>query len=429
MKKFFVVAVAVCLAVMMAVPAMATDVNFSGTYRVRGFWMENMDLTDTSADDAYMDHRLRLTTKFTVNDILSVTTRWDILETNWGTFPETAGAPQDVDVDRVWMTINMPDWSSKFDIGRMSGGAWGTSFIDVVGHEDRIKWTYTGIDNFTLLAIYRKAAENDGATYGAGATQTYVSGQKSDEDFDVYYAAFVYKQETWNAGFLYGFLNNQGVSGTKATTHAYIPYFKANFGPIYLQGEFRYNDGDNEVDGAADTDVEQMAANLEGTYDFGPAKLMLGWAFLSGEDRDPQTVSNYAGTGADWAYPLYILTGNDGGQVGNLGGVGNLSGAHGGGGTNLFYAGFWYDVMENMTIGATVGFAEADDVSNQAAGTDDDQGSELDLLLDWKIFDNLNYHFCWAFYNAGEYWRDVGGIAPANFDDAQAIWHSLTLSF
>jgi hypothetical protein len=429
MKKFFVVAVAVCLAVMMAAPAMATDVSFSGTYRVQGFWTDNLDLDDTSADDAYMDHRLRLTTKFKVNDILSLTTRWDILETYWGTFPEVAGAPQDVDVDRVWMTINVPDWASKFDIGRMSGGAWGTSFVDVVGHEDRIKWTYKGVDNFTFLAIYRKATENDGGTYGAGATQTLASGQKSDEDTDVYYGAFIYSQESWKAGFLYGFINNATVSATKSTTNVYIPFFTANFGPMNLQGELRYNDGDNDVDGGADTDVEQLAFNLEGTYDLGPGKLMLGYAFMTGEDADPMTTTNYRGFGADWAYPLYILTGNDGNAVGNLGGVGNLAGAHGGGGSSLFYAGFSFAAMENVMLGANVGFAEAEDVSSLAAGTDDDQGSELDLMLDWKIYDNLSYHFVWAFYNAGEYWRDVGGIAAVNFDDAQAIYHKLTLSF
>ena len=44
MKKFSVIALALVAAMLFAVPAMALDVEFSGHYRVRGFYTQNMHM-------------------------------------------------------------------------------------------------------------------------------------------------------------------------------------------------------------------------------------------------------------------------------------------------------------------------------------------------------------------------------------------------
>ncbi|MBW2570364.1 MAG: porin, partial [Deltaproteobacteria bacterium] len=163
MKKLTIIALALCLAVVMAAPVMAADADFSGAYRVRGSYVEHYDLKDTSPAHDYMDMRFRLKTVFKVTDNLSVTTRFDALDNKrWGDSDNAVGNDDilntdddynDLDFDRVYMTIKTD--FGKFDIGRMAGGTFGTTFVDTVGERDRIKYIKV-IDSLTLMAIYQK---------------------------------------------------------------------------------------------------------------------------------------------------------------------------------------------------------------------------------------------------------------------------------
>jgi hypothetical protein len=441
MKKFLTIALAIVLVAMVAVPAMATDVSFSGSYRVQGWWTEGLDLDARSANDAAMDHRFRLQTKFGINDMLSVTTRFDAMDgVYWGGVGASATSPGGanfINWDRTWMTINAGEYG-KFDVGRMAGGTWGTSFVDNEVNADRVKWTYAGVENFTFLLIYEAAAERDGGSYAAGTRNTYITGQQSDQDSTTYYAAFVYKGfEGMSTGFLYGFNNNQTAPATHATLNVFIPYFSGNWGPLHAEGELRWNYGTRDNDVGADIDVNGYAWNLQGAYDFGPAKINAGTAFMSGEDLDATQVTAFAGFGGDWAYPLMILAGNDGPWSGNLGGAtANLSGGNYGGGAFMWWIGASFAPIETLTLGANFGMSTADETENIInprtgirGDVDDDQGSELDLILDWKIADNLTYHAVLGWYFNGDYWRDAGNIPVAQFDDCTAFFNQLVMTF
>jgi hypothetical protein len=452
MKKFLTIALAIALVAVVGVPAMATDVSFSGTYRIQGYWTENVDLVGESASDSYMDHRFRLQTKFAINDMLAVTTRFDALDgVAWGTqrgaSVSTAGT--NFNWDRSWMTIRTGDFGT-FDFGRLQGGTWATSFVDTESDADRLKWTYTGLENFTFIGIYEKDTEGDGGAYTASLNSNTLSsqltGERADQDRDFYIGAVVYKGiENMSMGLLYLYGDDQRAPATNTQLHSFRPYFTGKWGPLALQGELQWNTGNMDVDdssiaagAAVSQDIDQWAWNLEGTYDFGPAQVMLGGAFTSGEDADATNSSGFGGFGNDWNYPLYILSGNDGGTSGSLGGPvgatnGNLSGANGGSGAMMWYIGVAFSPIETLRLAANFGGSTADDVSQAevtAGGpVDDDQGSELDLILDWKIADNLNYHAVVAWYFAGEYFRDVNGIPAGQFDDTAAIFHRLTMSF
>lgn len=432
MKKFLTVALAIVLVAAVVGPAMATDVKFAGHYRVQGFWAESLDLNDTSANDAFMDHRFRLQTSFVINDMLSVTTRFDAMDgTFWGGLGAnaTSGGPQ-INWDRTWMTIKTGDYGT-FSIGRMSGGTWGTTFVDTEQNRDRVKWVYTGIENFTLIAIYEANVESDGGTYGAGvAPITYATGNQSDQDRNTYYAAFVYKQPNWAGGVLYGYIHNKTTTNRAHIQHLLMPYFSGNWGPLHMHGELWFNDGEFDNDApAADIDIQSWAGNLEGTYDFGPAKLMLGVAYMTGEDLDATQVTAFGNFGGDWAYPLIIMAGNDGPWQTNLGnGTGNLASTTAGGAL-MWYGGVSFSPAESVMLGANFGTSTADETESFGPGVDDDQGSEMDLILDWKIYDNLTYHAVFAWYWAGEYFRDVGGIPAAQFDDASGFFNQLIMSF
>jgi hypothetical protein len=205
MKKFWIALIALSVAFMLAVPAMATNVTFSGTYRVRGHWVGDADLSDEdnamtnpiaqprrNNDKAWYDMRFRMSTVFEVSERLSVHTRFDALDKVWGV-TDLPAAPSDdnIDIDRIWMSIKS-DWG-LWEIGRMNTGVWGTCLSSTpLNDDDRIKYTLP-IGNFALIAIIEKEIEND------------VSMGYADADRDKYQLAGVYSAENWTTGLLWQF--------------------------------------------------------------------------------------------------------------------------------------------------------------------------------------------------------------------------------
>ena len=94
MKKSCLVLLAMLLMLAMAGTSFATDVNFSGHYRVRGMMNTHPDLRSDSTppiddSDAWMDHRFRIQPEFKVSDSLSLVTRFDGLDGSCGGIPQT----------------------------------------------------------------------------------------------------------------------------------------------------------------------------------------------------------------------------------------------------------------------------------------------------------------------------------------------------
>jgi len=426
MKRFAFIAVALCLAFVMAAPAMATDVSVSGAYRVRGNMVQSQNMRDTAATNAYMEMRLRVNTVFTVTDDLKLTTRFDALDgKRYGaTDLPTSPSGNNLDWDRTYMTFNTG--IGKFDIGRMSGGTWGTSFIDTVGERDRVKFT-TAAGPLTLLGIFEKNAEGD-----EGITT-------ADSDSDVWYLAGIYKAENFTTGVLYGFVNYKGTGDPAGAAtymtryHAILPYFTAKFGALRLQGEARINTGDAadyQNAGTATEDKDELAYNLEVGFNMGAFDVEAGYAFISGDNgTNANEDSSFVGFGDDWE-KLWILTGSTGSVAAAdaLGGQGNLSdgGSHPGYGAWLAYAGGSFAVTDQLKLGLTVGYAEADEVPSTWK---DEYGTEVDFKVSYKIMDNLNYTFVAAFLSAGDFYWAGAATEPTNFDDVTSFFHTLQISF
>ena len=133
MKKLTIMAMAVCFALLLAVPAMAIDAEFGGHYEVRGFYLDNSDLDDdVGATDAFMNMRLRLTADFKITDNLTLHTRLDALDEKvWGEDQIVAGqATEDSNLsfDRCYLTAKTG--IGEFIIGRFITGDFGTLFLD-----------------------------------------------------------------------------------------------------------------------------------------------------------------------------------------------------------------------------------------------------------------------------------------------------------
>ena len=421
MKKFTIVALAICLAFALAAPVMAVDADFSGAYRVRGSYVSHWDLSTRSASQSFMNMRFRLQTVFKVSDILSVTTRFDALDDQM--FGEAVSAGNELNFDRAYMTIK--SGIGDFNIGRMAGGGWGTTFLDTVSDYDRIKWNKT-FDNLTLWLVFQKNTESD---YALGTANTERSSV-ADLDSETYYFLAKYKMENTTSGLLLAFTNDKTSSSKNTKTYATIPYFVSKFGPLAIQGELAYKWGQTAYDttGSADLDIKKLAYNLEATYSFGPASVMAGYAFLSGDNNTSDSENGaYGNVGGDWE-KLFILTTNEIPALKDLGGVGNLSGdGSATNGAKIMYGGATFSPLDNLKVGFVIGKADADELAS--GNSKDDFGVEYDFTLNWKIYDNLTYTAIAAFLSAGDLYKEQGSIDTADFDDTYALFHQLQLSF
>ncbi|MBW1989307.1 MAG: hypothetical protein JRI97_07160, partial [Deltaproteobacteria bacterium] len=148
MRRIALILGVAVLALLMATPASALtadQLDMTGSMRVRYKINATPGMTDVvgaagESTDAFFDQRFRLQTRFRPTDFLSVTLRFDALERIWGTPAETvsgsgindpmgAGNISDsnnVDFEYAYMSVTTS--YGKFDIGRMSALAWGTSF-------------------------------------------------------------------------------------------------------------------------------------------------------------------------------------------------------------------------------------------------------------------------------------------------------------
>lgn len=213
MKRLTLIAIAICLSLFMALPAMAMDVDFSGYYWARGQLNSNLDLQENDATDSYGYMKFRLKTDFKINDNIKLTTQFDALDNkrfgadnevsaSTSTLGTSAGGyssstsvdtQSNIDWDVAYATIKTP--VGGFLFGRWYGTAWGTDFADSNQDPgDKITWVVP-TDTWTFALQYKKIQEDDEGT------------AVSDQDWDKYYAVVSYKADSWKAGLLGSFYN------------------------------------------------------------------------------------------------------------------------------------------------------------------------------------------------------------------------------
>ncbi|MFH1981134.1 MAG: porin [Pseudomonadota bacterium] len=278
MKRITLLAVVLGLCMMMAAPVMALDVEFSGQYRTRGYYIDKQDMgfiNGNNIDSSYMDMRFRLQTIFKVNENISVTTRFDALDNKkWGdklpgytsayalqsgTADSSPDDQANVDFDRAYATIKTP--IGGFLFGRMKDNSWGTSFSDTEGDGDRLVYVVP-VQNWIFAAVYEKWHELDGDPNNRVNVGTYAPAYGSDQDNDKYYLTATYRSEAFTAGMLYGYYKvgnymdmgdeshyqiirtTLGAAGytslrrpISATAHVFSPYVSGRWGDLEIQAE------------------------------------------------------------------------------------------------------------------------------------------------------------------------------------------------
>lgn len=496
MKKFWIVLIALGLIAAFSMPASAADVKFSGSYYVQGWYSHNsslIDQDDPSTDDlrgaaSLFHQRLRIQTEFKVAEGLFLTTRFDALERNWGdrrerntnatTYPyttpstvatvETASRRADhnytvagatagttamgwystqeqanIEFERAYVTANLP--FGQLNVGYYQDIAWGTSFLDTVTTRPAIGLTIP-VGPWTFALKWKKNLE--------GSMKEYNNiGGINDSDADIYDAAFRYAGKGWEAGVLFEYGDSRGnkVSDSAAypsfatSIYAALPYFKATFGPLYLEGEGLYAFGtQKEFDGSAgnkcaggtrceDVDWEGWDIYLHAKYDLKPMYFGAMIVYATGDDPDTKDKVEggiNAALVAGQAFKPALLLWNDDYYT-SMGALRGRTAA-----TDpirlqfmdntLFVQGY-FGVKPTPKWDVVFKYSYAKANEKPAGYENDDYGHEFDLVATYKIFDNLSYMVGAAYLMTGDYF--MGANPNAKVEDNYMLMHQLTLTF
>jgi hypothetical protein len=421
MKKLFAVLLALGLIAAFAATASAVDVKFSGSYYVVGVYDDNSSLREDSYSRAYLFQRIRIQPVFQIAEGLTFTARMDALEQNWQTYNKAAAG--NFDWERGYVTFKTG--IGQFDVGYMSGGAWGTLWADNEGTRARVKLT-TKAGPLLLVAIFEKNAEgNKARTYPPTDN---ANAMKTDADFTAYYLAPLYPFKGGIAGILYGFIDVNSyrpVYNFKITKHILYPYFKATFGPLYVEAELNYIFGKQDFEPAAaqDIDYEGWGAYVMAKTNMGPATVgaQIGWS-KGDVDSTDDTDHTGPGKGADWNPALILM--NDDLATWSGGDLNTSESANSAKGLLLLNVFANYKVTPKMSMGAALTYAKADKVP---AGWDKTRGTEIDVTATYKLYDNLSYMVGAGYLWAGDYYKS--GVDSAKVDNDYILMNQLTLTF
>lgn len=494
MKKFWVVLLTLGLIMAFAMPAAAVDVKFSGQYYAQGWYVDNPSLKDKDKTDgagpaAFYSQRLRVQTEFKVAEGLALVTRFDALEKLWGswnwrggtgetqtraqyplsnsssTLQSGARAQENIEFERVYLDFNTA--IGKFQVGYQQFLMWGTDFLNTPLTAPGIR--YIGSQGpMTWIAAIEK--RRDAAASNQSGTTTSNIGKINDADQDVYDLGIIYKFKQGEAGLMFQYARNAMYKSTLAygsanreyiqNLYLFLPYAKATFGSLFIEGEAVYGGGKYKqyesnatLAGEKDADVSAYGLFLHGRYDLKPFYAGLQFAWLSGDDpgKDDKVTGNVAaalsaGYGFDRCLILWNSVYGDVGLGGTTGAAfANVTTKSGTNVYNQFYMdNMWFyqlyagvKPMPKLDVKAALSYAYADKKPRQTYGSpvsaanpefvSDKYGTELDIVATYKIFDNLEYMIGAGYLWTGDFFK---GTSDTNIiKNNYLITHKLTLNF
>jgi hypothetical protein len=477
-KKLLVQALGVLLVVVLCAPAALaeTKFEFSGNYRVRYNLYNNFPLAGDADDEqkrANWDHRFRWQPVFVISDCLKLSTRIQAYNANWGdTAADMDGATYNLgqypynrnaaplNLNRAWMDIKTK--YGLFKVGRMYGGSIGLDPLGYTGgsfigaahgvftniqpfesttDRDRIVYNLP-LGAFTFSALFEKGHEVDSGNAGGSSNIGY------DEDADTYAVGGTYKWATGSANLTGLYVRNRdydfenpGAETFRDDLDRYVvvPAFIQSFGPFTMHFEFDYMWGTIRYDNTSvldDQDIVGWGAYIDGWYNYGPGEVGGLFQYEQGTNWDrgaDETIEGMMGYGGDHV-PFVAAQG----VIANHDLTDGLMGDGDGADRNYWALGVQanHNLSEVLMLHAALGYFSLVDVpdnyvdANGAVAPDEvdkDLGFELDLGLNWKIMEGLDFTSMVGYFwggNAFEY----GGLVD-DVGNAYAWRNMLWLSF
>jgi len=436
MKKLLIVLLSLGLIAAFSMTASATDVKFSGSYYLVGFYDSNDMLQDTgnAYSRAAFYQRVRIQPVFQIAEGLTFTARMDALEKQWGNADwrgggdttssrrQTATNPkiqENFEFERGYVTFNTA--VGQLQVGYQAAGTWGTAFADYGTTRPRILYI-TKAGPATILALYEKVVEAD------ESTATGVASGLADADDDFFAIAGIYGFPGGSAGLLYynlKYASPRPALNYKIQLHVLAPTVSAQFGPVYVEAEALYTFGkQKEMDsGGGDIDRSGWAAYLMAKTNLGPATIgaQVGWC--QGDDGSDATKNkNGYGGGTDWN-PALILMNDD---LATWKTTGGNNTANSGKANFLLYNIFGsFKPTPKLEVGAALTFAQKDkSLANEVSKK---MGTEFDVTATYKIYDNLSYMVGAGYLWTGDYFKGTNSANTVGND--YVLLNKLSLSF
>ncbi|MGD1152253.1 MAG: hypothetical protein ABR911_05180 [Syntrophales bacterium] len=462
MKKLWIVLLSVALIMAFTLPVSAADVKFSGSYVAQGYYDNNRVLMKEGGSSVMNTwQRLRIQTDFQVQEGLKLTTKFDAMEKIWGasrsaTYPTSyssigvqntgSGEAENIKFREAYVTANL--WGGILRVGYQQQNQWGTSFADYgdYGYGARIRYDYV-VGPWTFLALYDKVEGTQYYAPAGPAGNVGVATYQVDQETDKYSLAFIYNWGKGNTGLLFQYVNDSTGSmagylgqtpnpatdlGYKRQWYAFLPYVKAQLGPVYVEAEVVYLAGKTRKYDTAGNGTDRTKDGLSGyasaTVDFAPMYAGLTLVFVAGDDLSTNDKDEAGFPGVTDFNPLLILWNYDlqrwNGAIGPNGGISMASGI-----MNAQVAQVFVGVkpIPKLDVKASYAIAQADKDGAATGWQSKNYGSELDITATYKIYDNLSYMVGFAYLWAGDYFK--GTNAGVQIDNDYLVTHKLTLTF
>jgi hypothetical protein len=436
MKRLLVLLLSGGLFVVFSQSALALNLKFTGEFYVAGIYLDKANLTkDIGPSTAFYFQRLRVRTDFVVSPSLTLVTRFDALERAWGANRSAPGTALPIDsagtnaenenIAFDWAYVEYKSPIGMFSAGYMNDGPIGTIFGDTNFPSGRIKYSIN-LGQFTFNAGYSKILEGSFTAKNASTV--------SDADNDKGFVEAVYNWTGGKGGFEVYCYHYDGTrpapTSLRRSYLLFTPYVIAKIGPVALQAEFNYlNGNDKGEDGVGDVKLENITGWIDATATFGPVYFGGTFAYVSGDD--PNTTDKREGGvingGHDWSPTLIMWNYDRSTWIGNLEStatVGNGFGAS-------FANGFLYQgrlgikPTASWDIMASFTYANAD--KKPLNYVSDQYGYELDVAATYKISNNLSYMLGAGYLWTGDYFKGTSSTTSINND--YLLINKLTLVF
>lgn len=445
MKRFWLVLLSLGLIVAFSSSAMAVDVKLSGEFYAGGMYLDKTNFTKTTTggnpSTAFYYQRLRARTDFTITPGLKLITRFDAMERAWGAARFAPGvAPaadsagtvaenENIAID--WVYIDYKSAIGTFLVGYMNYGSTGTIFGNNSAPQARIRFIRP-VGQVMMYASMSKVRENSKTAINAVTT--------ADSDNDVYHLEGVYNWKNGRAGLnvnYYNYANTRSApTSYKRTYFLFTPYVIAKFGPVSLQAEFNYLNGNDKYEdgvvkapGVDKVTLENISAYIDATANFGMFYARGSIAYVSGDDpgSNDKTEGGLINGGRDWNPCLIMFNYYDRAKWG-----GNLTGYGTTADTGLMANAWFFQFrggvkpIDKLDVMASLSYANADKKPN-ATYLYNDYGWEVDLTATYKITNNLSYMVGAGYLFTGKYYK--ANLDANELNDDFLVINKLTLTF
>jgi hypothetical protein len=473
MKKYHLIFLLFILIASYAPSSFAADAKFYGEYSLQGWYEKNhsvldkdsadmnpevTDDTDRRGSSVFYTQRLRMGVDIKVAQGLMLGTRFDALDRKWMAarrpIPTSTTLRSSTDSEQENIGFEVAYVVFDTPIGRWTAGSHtgGSSYsTGLGGTANSIIWTYT-TGPWLVSAAAKKGAEP--SEIGTG----------TDSDSDTFSLIGQYK---WNHGLLYLRFSdvhsrtnsNPQKGGYTCDLYVYSPIIRLKYGIFQFNWEANFVTGwskkfnDAPPDESSNIKADNVLnSRLNLALDMAPTTLGVYFVYNPGDD--PNTTDKKEGhyrEGLDYDRsfnPCLLLWNEDymhwlGNDTEGTANTGMMAGNAGARGIKTYLDNVWmyqiygnYNMTPKLNVGASFTYAYADKkltldmmpvsdtnpefLSNKI-------GSELDVIMKYKIYDNLEYMIGFAYLWTGDYFK--GTNPNARLSNNYLLTHTLTLTF